>query len=232
MPEHLGFDSWPYQDPNFPYPISDIDLETASERLLVGKVEIALPRKLAKPKLFAERGVGINEIGELTFGVRCTRKANGAIDVVGVFSIVHGHFFPAHGETDSGTRQTFLIPDANMRKGGFLEALLPHGPHCDIAQLSWMVVKGGVWVHLSLLHMDVTPKRLLEQREESKRRAKHKPKRDYPLPPFPLPRFEDKDYEKPKEEKKPTPVGAVPKSGIGEAVAGLLERAARWIRGA
>lgn len=238
MPDHPGFDYWKTDDGAHPYPFAPIDVRHSSESWIEGEVDMALPIAIPEKKTAAETSVGINLLGELNFGMRCTRLPNGKIDILGVMSASHGHHFPAHGETESGKEHMFLIPNAEIRQGGSREALIPHGPHCDVIKVDWHRRKGGIRIRLDVFHMTMTPEELIETRKRNLRKAKRRPRIDMPLPQFPLKELKDKkakpdETPKPKPPetpKQPGPVG-MGKRGIGAALAGVLERMAGWLRG-
>lgn len=138
----------------------------------------------------------------MTFGIRCVERQNGQITFEGIFSITHGP------------------------------------KHCDIIKIFWYRRKGGIRVRLSLFHMNLTPEQLIKEREKNAKKAKHRPPIRLLLPKFPLKELEDKldnndeqqDAPKPKQKEQPGPVGMQDGDGVSNALARLLERAARWLR--
>ena len=231
MPDHLGYEVWGTHEPGFPFPFSPINLRFVTDDAAEAAVDVTLPVNIPaspKGKVFSGTSIGINNKGELTFAIRCTQRPNGKIDIVGVMSTSHGHFWKSHGEKDVGDEHIWIIPDKQLRKGGRKEVFTPHGLHCDQHVIEWYLIKGGLRIVINYMHWPMTEKEFHEMRERTRRRARRRPRlEDLPIPLPIIPK--DGEKPKPKKEKK-GPVGKVLSDASGK-LAGVLEDAAWWLRG-
>lgn len=243
MPDHDGFAPWSVDDAAHPYPIGPINLRYATEEGAGAEVDIALPNAQPTPQTFAERSIGVQRLAQLTFAIRCTTQPNGRLEMVGVMGATHMHFWPSHNEDGPGPEQVFTLTMAELRRGGSKEAIVAHGPHCDVIGVDWHRRQGGLRVNMSFNHFEMTPAAFLQMRERNNRRARRRPRLTLPLPIYPLPPLggdEEEEGEAPSpggNEPTPTPTpgeGENPTSGIpgviGAALASVLERAAQWLR--
>lgn len=189
--EHPGFEFWDVTDINHPFPVGPIVFGSSTEEGGSAGASFTLPPKLPRPKVVAERSIGMARSAKLWFALRCEQDAQGAITCEAVLRGQHLHFFPEHGEGDVGALKEIRLNAAQLRAGGYHERITAHGPqHCDVFSATIDVWPGQVSCALETRHFEMTPQAYREAQDKAAREAYYTPPSDKPrglVPEIPFP---------------------------------------------
>ena len=209
--DHPGFEFWDPNDINHPFPVGEIDMGISTDGGGSASASIVLPPALPKPKVVAERFIGMARSAKLWFALRCERDAQGAITCEAVLRGQHLNFWPEHGEADVGPLQEVRLTAAQLRAGGYHERILAHGEaHCDVFSATINVWPAHVTCVLEAWHYHMTPQAFREKQEKAAREAYYgvpssKPRGLVPEIPFPTPAPEPPHEPQPEPEPDPPP---------------------------
>jgi hypothetical protein len=201
--DHPGYDFWDVTDINHPFPVDPIVFGTSTGEGGSASATVTLPPKLPRPKVVAERSIGMARSAKLWFALRCEQDAQGNIACEAVLRGQHLNFFPEHGEGDVGPLQEIRLSTAQMRAGGFEQRVAGHGPHCDTFSATWNAWPNQFTFTLGTWHFAMTPETFRAAQDKAAREAYYtppspKPRGLVPEIPFPTP---------PEPEPEPEPPG-------------------------
>ena len=173
--EHPGFEFWDVTDINHPFPVGPITFGTSTDEGGSASASFTLPPKLPRPKVVAERSIGMARSAKLWFALRCTQDAAGAIACEAVLRGQHLNFFPEHGEDDIGPLQEIRLSAAELRAGGFRQLIAGHGPHCDTLSATWGGWNNQFTATLGTWHFNMTAEEFRKAQEKAERDAYYTP---------------------------------------------------------
>lgn len=207
--DHPGFAFWDPGDLNHPFPVGPIVFGSSAPDGASASATFTLPPKLPKPKVVAERSIGMARSAKLWFALRCEQDAQGVITCEAVLRGQHLNFFPEHGEAGVGALQEIRLSAAQMRAGGFHQLVAGHGPHCDTFSAMWGGWQGNFNCTLSTWHFGLSPEEFRRAQEKAKDDAYYTPPSTKPrglVPEIRLPPLPDPEAE-PAPEPLPDPDG-------------------------
>jgi hypothetical protein len=207
--EHPGFEFWDVTDINHPFPVGPIAFGSSTDEGGSASASFILPPKLPRPKVVAERPIGMARSCQLWFALRCEQDAQGAIVCEAVLRGRHLHFFAEHGEAAIGPLQEVRLSAAHLRAGGYHERVAAHGSqHCDVFSATIHVWPAEVVCELRVSHHELTPEVYREAQDKAAREAYYTPPSDKPrglVPEIPFPTPAPVPPHEPQPEPEPEP---------------------------